>query len=136
MGAALWLFGLGYETLADAQLARFKADPHQAGRVMDRGLWRFSRHPNCFGEACVWSGAGLVALGAGAPLALVSPVLMTLLLLKVSGVVLLEQDTAERRPAYADYVARTNAFLPGPPSVCPTPSSDSSPIAKNLKEQA
>ena len=83
---------------------------------MDRGLWRHSRHPNYFGECCVWWGLGLSALAGGAAAAwsLVSPLLMTVLLLRVSGVRLLEQDIAERRPAYRDYVARTPAFLPGP----------------------
>ena len=84
---------------------------------MDRGLWRFTRHPNYFGEACFWWGVGLVGLAAGgiaAAWALLSPLLMTVLLLKVSGVALLEKDIGERRPAYRDYIARTNAFVPGP----------------------
>lgn len=113
-GACLWLFGLAHEGLADWQLARFKADPANAGRVMDRGLWRYSRHPNYFGEFCVWWGAWLVALAAGGLWTIVSPLLMTVLLLRVSGVTLLEQDMVERRPAYRDYVARTSAFFPWP----------------------
>ena len=99
-------------------MARFKADPANRGRVMDRGLWRYTRHPNYFGEACVWWGFALMALaGAGVAGAwcLVSPLLMTVLLLKVSGVSLLEKDIGERRPAYRDYVARTPAFFPGRP---------------------
>jgi steroid 5-alpha reductase family enzyme len=115
LGAALWLLGIAYQSVADWQLARFKADPAHAGRVMDRGLWRYSRHPNYFGEFCVWWGAWLVALAAGGAWTIVSPLLMTLLLLRVSGVALLEQDIGERRPAYADYIRRTNAFLPGLP---------------------
>ncbi|UUX94399.1 DUF1295 domain-containing protein [Aquabacterium sp. J223] len=118
LGAVLALFGLVFEAVADAQMARFRADPSQRGRVMDRGLWRWSRHPNYFGEACVWWGLWLIALaGAGrdAAWAVVSPALMTFLLLRVSGVALLEQDIAERRPAYRDYIARTSAFLPWPP---------------------
>lgn len=115
LGAGLAVFGIAFETLADAQLARFKADPANAGRVMAQGLWRYSRHPNYFGEFCVWWGLYLVALGAGGAWTAFSPVLMTVLLLKVSGVALLEKDIAERRPAYRDYVARTNAFFPGPP---------------------
>ena len=115
LGAGLWLFGIGYEAVADRQLARFKTDPASAGQVMDRGLWCYSRHPNYFGEACVWWGAGLVALAAGGAWTLVSSLLMTVLLLKVSGVALLEQDISERRPAYRDYIARTSAFIPWPP---------------------
>jgi steroid 5-alpha reductase family enzyme len=116
-GLLLAAGGLALEAVADAQMARFKAGPGQAGRVMDRGLWRYSRHPNYFGESCFWWGAWLVALGAGGlsgAWSVVSPVLMTVLLLKVSGVALLERDIGERRPGYRDYVARTNAFVPGP----------------------
>ncbi len=115
LGAALALGGIAFEAIADAQLARFKADPANAGRVMDRGLWRYSRHPNYFGECCVWWGLYLVALAAGGAWTVFSPLLITFLLLRVSGVALLEKDIAERRPAYRDYVARTNAFFPGPP---------------------
>jgi steroid 5-alpha reductase family enzyme len=99
-------------------MARFKADPAQHGKVMDRGLWRYTRHPNYFGEACVWWGLWLAALSGGQPGAawsVISPLLMTLLLLKVSGVSLLERDITERRPAYRDYIARTPAFVPGRP---------------------
>lgn len=113
-GAALALAGLLFEAVADAQMAAFKAQASQPGRVMDRGLWRYSRHPNYFGECCVWWGLGLMALAAGGWWALLSPLLMTVLLLKVSGVTLLEKDMHERRPGYRDYVARTNAFVPGP----------------------
>lgn len=115
LGAALALGGIAFEAIADAQLARFKVDPANAGRVMDRGLWRTSRHPNYFGECCVWWGFYLVALAAGGAWTVFSPLLITFLLLRVSGVTLLEKDIAERRPGYRDYVARTNAFVPGPP---------------------
>jgi steroid 5-alpha reductase family enzyme len=114
-GAALVVFGIGFETFADAQLARFKTKPANAGRVMDRGLWRYTRHPNYFGEFCIWWGFYVIALDVGAWWTLFSPLLMTVLLLKVSGVALLEKDIGERRPEYRDYVARTNAFFPGPP---------------------
>lgn len=113
-GAAIAVAGLLFEAVADAQMAAFKADASHKGQVMDRGLWRFSRHPNYFGECCVWWGLGLMALAAGGWWALLSPLLMTVLLLKVSGVTLLEKDMHERRPGYRDYVARTNAFIPGP----------------------
>jgi len=114
IGAALAAFGIAFEALADAQLARFKADPANPGRVMDRGLWRYTRHPNYFGEFCLWWGLYAIALAAGAWWTVFSPLLMTVLLLKVSGVALLEKDIGERRPAYRDYAARTNAFFPGP----------------------
>ena len=82
---------------------------------MDKGLWYYTRHPNYFGEFCVWWGFYLMALSASGWWAIVSPLLMSMLLLKVSGVTLLEKDITERRPAYRDYIARTNAFFPGPP---------------------
>jgi steroid 5-alpha reductase family enzyme len=114
VGAALVLGGLVFESVADAQLARFRADAANRGRVLDRGLWRLSRHPNYFGECCLWWGFYLIALAAGAWWTLFAPLLMTLLLLRISGVTLLEKDIADRRPAYRDYIARTNAFFPGP----------------------
>ncbi|MBS0320755.1 MAG: DUF1295 domain-containing protein [Proteobacteria bacterium] len=114
-GLALFAFGVVYESVADAQLARFTADPAQRGKVMDRGLWRYSRHPNYFGECCIWWGAWLVAVAAGAWWSVLSPLLMTVLLLKISGVGLLERDIGGRRPGYADYVRRTPAFVPGRP---------------------
>jgi len=113
-GLVLWLAGFLCEWTADAQLRRFRSMPGNHGAVMERGLWRYSRHPNYFGECCLWWGFYLLAASAGAWWTLVAPVLMTVLLLRVSGVALLEQDIAERRPAYREYIARTNAFFPGP----------------------
>jgi steroid 5-alpha reductase family enzyme len=110
----LVLFGIVFEAVADAQLAAFKAVPENRGKVMDTGLWRYTRHPNYFGEACVWWGFFLFALAAGGWWSVLSPLLMTFLLLRVSGVSLLEKDMVERRPAYRDYIERTNAFIPGP----------------------
>jgi steroid 5-alpha reductase family enzyme len=117
VGAVLALFGIFFEAIGDAQMARFRADPKSAGQVMDRGLWRYTRHPNYFGEACVWWGIWLMAMGGAGwsgAWSVVSPLLMTWLLLKVSGVRMLEADIGERRPAYREYIARTNAFVPGP----------------------
>jgi steroid 5-alpha reductase family enzyme len=114
-GAALFAIGFLFEAVGDLQLARFRADPSNRGRVLDRGLWRYTRHPNYFGEFCLWWGFFLVALAAGGAWTIVSPALMTILLLRVSGVALLEKDIGKRRPAYRDYVARTSAFLPWPP---------------------
>ena len=112
IGIAVFVVGVVVETLADAQLARFKASSYHRGRVLDTGLWRYSRHPNYFGEFCVWWGLWLVALAAGAWWTVVSPILMSILLLKVSGVTLLEKDIGERRPAYRAYAARTSTFFP------------------------
>ncbi len=114
LAIALVVFGILFEGIADAQLAAFKAAPGNRGKVMDAGLWRYTRHPNYFGECCVWWGFYLFAVAAGGWWSVLSPVLMTFLLLRVSGVALLEKDITERRPAYRDYIARTNAFIPGP----------------------
>jgi steroid 5-alpha reductase family enzyme len=113
-GVALWLVGLYFEAVGDWQLTRFKANPANAGQVMDQGLWGLTRHPNYFGDFCVWWGFGLIALSAGAWWALLGPALMSVLLLRVSGVTLLERDIGLRRPGYAEYIRRTNAFFPGP----------------------
>ena len=115
LGAALVLVGIGFETVSDLQLARFKASDENQGKVLDQGLWRYTRHPNYFGDFCVWWGLYLIAASAGGWWTVFSPLLMSVLLLKVSGVALLEKDISERRPTYADYVSRTNAFFPGPP---------------------
>jgi steroid 5-alpha reductase family enzyme len=114
-GCLLWLLGFCFEAVGDWQLAGFKADPANRGRVLDRGLWRYTRHPNYFGEFVLWWGFYLIALAAGGWWSMAGPMLMSVLLLRVSGVTLLEKDIGERRPAYADYRRRTNAFFPGPP---------------------
>lgn len=115
LGALLFSIGFIWETMADWQLAVFKGNKSNQGKVLDTGLWRYSRHPNYFGECCVWWGFYLIALAGGAWWTIAAPILMTLLLIKVSGVALLEKDIGERRPAYADYIQRTNAFFPGLP---------------------
>lgn len=120
LGAALWLAGFVFQSVADAQLARFKGTPGTARRVLDSGLWRYTRHPNYFGEFCIAWGYWLIALAAGGAWTVFAPIAITVLLLRVSGVALLEKDIGERRPEYADYIARTNAFVPGPPRPQPT----------------
>jgi steroid 5-alpha reductase family enzyme len=114
-GLALFAAGFVLEAVADLQLQRFRSQATRGDQVLDRGLWRYSRHPNYFGECCVWWGIGVCALSTGAWWSLLSPLLMTVLLLRVSGVTLLEEDIGQRRPAYADYVRRTSAFVPWPP---------------------
>jgi steroid 5-alpha reductase family enzyme len=115
LGAALWLVGMFFEVVGDWQLARFRRERRSADAVLDSGLWRYTRHPNYFGEATLWWGIYLLALSAGSWWTVFAPLLMSFLLLRVSGVTLLEKDIAERRPAYLDYVRRTNAFVPGRP---------------------
>jgi steroid 5-alpha reductase family enzyme len=114
VGISIVGFGLVWETLADWQLSLFKADPKNKDKVLESGVWRYSRHPNYFGEFAIWWGFFLIALATGAFWALFSPLLMTFLLLKFSGVALLEKDIGNRRPAYAAYIKCTNAFFPGP----------------------
>ena len=115
IGIGVWLVGMVFETLGDYQLARFKRDPANRRKVLDGGLWRYTRHPNYFGEAVLWWGFYLMAASAGAWWTIFAPLLMTYLLVRVSGVALLEKDIAQRRPAYREYIRQTNAFLPWRP---------------------
>jgi steroid 5-alpha reductase family enzyme len=116
LGVLVYLVGLAFEVVGDAQLARFKADPANAGTVMDRGLWRYTRHPNYFGDACVWWGIGLVAAETGiGAWGLIGSAVMTVFLRRVSGVTLLERSLVKRRAGYVEYVARTSPFVPRPP---------------------
>ncbi len=115
LGAAAWVVGIVFEATGDWQLARFKADPANKGKVMDQGLWRYTRHPNYFGDFMVWWGLYLIALSAGQWWTVVGPIVMSVLLMRVSGVGLLEKTITKRRPGYEEYMERTNAFFPGPP---------------------
>ena len=116
VGVALWVIGIVFETVGDAQLARFKADPANEGKVLDTGLWRYTRHPNYFGDSCVWWGIALVAAESGTGAwGIIGAVVMTVLLLRVSGVALLERSLRKRKPDYQAYVDRTSAFVPMPP---------------------
>ncbi len=116
LGVGVWLVGFVFEAGGDWQLQRFKADPENKGKLLTTGLWRYTRHPNYFGDAAQWWGFWLFAVAApwGA-LTVVSPIVMTFLLLKVSGVALLEKGLSKSKPGYEDYVARTSAFIPWPP---------------------
>ncbi|NGZ04070.1 MAG: hypothetical protein CV090_13590 [Nitrospira sp. WS238] len=115
LAVTVWTVGMTFESIGDWQLARFKADPANQGNVMDRGLWRYTRHPNYFGECLIWWGFYLFALQTGGWWTAAGPLLLSYLLLKFSGVPLVEHTIVERRPAYREYVARTNAFIPGLP---------------------
>jgi steroid 5-alpha reductase family enzyme len=116
VGVILWMTGFAFESVGDLQLAQFRAKPVNQGKVLRTGLWRLTRHPNYFGDFCVWWGFYLIALSAGGWWSIVAPLLMSFLLLKVSGVAMLERDIGDRRPGYADYVVTTNAFFPGLPA--------------------
>lgn len=119
-GIVLAVVGILFESVGDNQLAAFRADPANRGQVMDRGLWRYTRHPNYFGDACVWWGLFLVAVAAGAPLwSAVGPALLNWTLLRWSGASLLERRLKRSRPGYEDYVARTSGFIPWPPKKQP-----------------
>ena len=119
VAAVVWLSGFLFEAIGDAQLEAFKRDPSNRGKVNDRGLWRYTRHPNYFGDALLWWGFGLFGVAVGAWPLLLAPAAMTFLLLRVSGVALLEKDIAERRPDYRNYIARTSAFIPWFPRSTP-----------------
>ncbi|MGI9262168.1 MAG: DUF1295 domain-containing protein [Woeseiaceae bacterium] len=115
LAALLWLTGFVFEAGGDYQLARFKARDDSHGRVLNTGLWRYTRHPNYFGDFCIWWSFFLFAVASGGWWTIASPLLMSVLLLKVSGVAMLEKTISDRRPEYADYIQNTNAFFPGPP---------------------
>ena len=113
LGLVVWIAGFIFEAVGDQQLFRFKADPGNKGKVMDQGLWRYSRHPNYFGESLMWRGIFLIALstptGWGT---MISPIIITVVLLKMTGVSLMEKTIVHTKPGYGDYIARTNAFVP------------------------
>jgi steroid 5-alpha reductase family enzyme len=110
----VWIVGFVFEALGDLQLAQFRSNPDNKGRVLQSGLWSLTRHPNYFGDFCIWWGFYLFALSAGGWWTILAPLLMSFLLLKVSGVAMLERDIGKRRPEYAAYVEETNTFFPGP----------------------
>lgn len=116
VGLALWTVGFLFESIGDFQLARFKADPGNRGKVMDSGLWRYTRHPNYFGDFCVWWGFWVISLGSPwGVFTVVSPIVMSTLLMRVSGVTLLEKDLAGRGEDYRRYQRVTSVFFPRPP---------------------
>ena len=120
LATALFLVGFFFEAIGDWQMDRFRSEPNNRGQVCDGGLWRYTRHPNYFGEAVLWWGFWFFALARNAPFwSLVSPALLTFLLLRVSGAHLLERSLIKEKPAYGDYVRRTPAFVPWMPSSSP-----------------
>jgi steroid 5-alpha reductase family enzyme len=115
LGAAVWVYGFFFEAVGDLQLVIFKSDPANKGKLLDKGVWRYTRHPNYFGDAAQWWGYFLIALSAGGWWSVFSPVFMTYLLVKVSGVALLEKSLKNAKPGYEEYVRRTSPFIPLPP---------------------
>lgn len=114
-GVAVWAIGMLFEAVGDLQLDRFRRDPGNQGKVMEGGLWRYTRHPNYFGDLCVWWGVFLIALaGSGEWWTIAGPLMMSCILLRISGVPVMERRL-ERKPGYADYAHRTSAFWPRPP---------------------
>jgi steroid 5-alpha reductase family enzyme len=112
IGIILWIIGFCFEAGGDFQLARFKSDPSNRGKVLDRGFWRYTRHPNYFGDSAVWWGYGFLCLASGSWLPILGSILMTALIIKVSGVALLEKSLKEQKPQYKEYIEKTSAFLP------------------------
>ncbi|MCW2769812.1 MAG: hypothetical protein JWR27_1245 [Aeromicrobium sp.] len=116
IGIVVWAIGFFFESVGDAQLAAFKKDPANKGKLMDQGLWRYTRHPNYFGDACVWAGTWIVVAGSWAGLVtVISPIAMTIFLTKVTGASLNEKGMKKSKPGYEEYVRRTSGFIPLPP---------------------
>ncbi|WP_417613987.1 DUF1295 domain-containing protein [Parasphingorhabdus sp.] len=117
IGVVIAVIGIGFETVGDLQLKAFKADPDSKGKVLDSGLWKYTRHPNYFGDFCAWWGIWLVAAPTGWPvwIAAVGPLFLSFTLMKWSGAPLLEKSLKKNRPEYAAYIERTSGFFPMPP---------------------
>jgi len=111
-GIVLWITGFAFEAGGDWQLARFRSDSSNKGKVLNTGFWRYTRHPNYFGDSAVWWGYGMLCLSAGSILPVLGSILMTALIIKVSGVALLEKSLKEEKPQYKEYIEKTSAFLP------------------------
>jgi steroid 5-alpha reductase family enzyme len=120
LGISLWIIGFCFEAGGDFQLAAFKADPSNKGKVLDKGFWRYTRHPNYFGDSSVWWGYGLICLSSGSYLPVLGSILMTALIIKVSGVVLLEKTLKDQKPQYKEYIEKTSAFIPWFPKKTPS----------------
>ena len=115
LALVIWAIGFVFEAGSDLQLARFKADPANDGQLLTTGFWRYSRHPNYFGDAASWWGYGLLSLAAGSYLPALGALVMTYLIIRVSGVTLLEGSLTKNKPGYAAYARHTSAFIPWPP---------------------
>ncbi|HUS86989.1 MAG TPA: DUF1295 domain-containing protein [Bacteroidales bacterium] len=112
LGLFIWLVGFIFESGGDYQLARFKANPANKGKILDTGFWRLTRHPNYFGDSAVWWGFGLICIASGSYIPVLGSLLMTFLIIRISGVYILEKSLKNDKPGYAEYVYRTSAFIP------------------------
>jgi steroid 5-alpha reductase family enzyme len=112
IGVFVWLIGFIFETGGDVQLARFKADPANRGKVLNKGFWHYTRHPNYFGDAAVWCGYAIICISAGSFIPVLGSVLMIAMIIKVSGVALLEKNLKASKPGYSEYLEKTSAFIP------------------------
>lgn len=112
LGIGFFIVGFIFETFGDFQLAVFKSKPENKGKVLNTGLWKYTRHPNYFGDAAVWWGFGFICLAAGSLFPVLGSILMTALIIKVSGVALLEKSLKDKKPEYAEYIRKTSAFIP------------------------
>lgn len=112
LGCLCWIVGFSFEAGGDYQLVKFRSDSANHGKVLNSGFWKFTRHPNYFGDACVWWGFAFFSMAAGSYWPIFSSVFMTFLLLKVSGVSLLERNLKKTKPEYAEYIRNTSSFFP------------------------
>lgn len=112
LAIVVWMIGFMFEAGGDIQLARFKRNPENKGKVLNTGFWRYTRHPNYFGDATVWWAYALFSIAVGGYWQIIGALIMTLLLLKVSGVALLEKTLSQTKPQYREYIRKTNAFVP------------------------
>lgn len=112
IGLLIWLIGFIFEAFGDYQLARFKSNPKNEGKVLNTGLWKYTRHPNYFGDASVWVAYALFSISAGGYWQIIGSIIMVFLIVKVSGVALLEETIKDRKPEYQNYIEKTNSFFP------------------------
>ena len=112
IGIVFWIIGFVFEAGGDYQLAKFKKNPSNKGKVLDTGFWKYTRHPNYFGDAAVWWGFGFISMAAGSYIPVLGSILMTAMIIKVSGVVLLEKSLKDKKPEYKAYIEKTSAFIP------------------------
>lgn len=112
LGMLLWVIGFFFESVGDIQMALFKRKKENKGKVLNKGLWKYTRHPNYFGDSTVWSSYGIICMASGIYWPIIGSILMTILIIKVSGVYLLERSLKNKKPEYIEYIRKTSAFVP------------------------